>query len=58
MNEITITMQEYKDLIKAQVEYDQLRNLLQHHLEQGCGIYSDNLDTLCRLYRIEVKQDA
>lgn len=58
MKEITISVEEYQMLTTAMVEADMFRNLLEEKLKNGNSIYSDEIKLLCKLYRIEVKQDA
>lgn len=58
MNEVTITTEEYKDLLQVKFDYEHLKKLLQLYVNNGCGIYSSDLTTLCHLHGIEAKQDA
>lgn len=58
MNEITISYQEYMDLIKAKFEYDQLRNLIEKKLTDSGYIFSSDFELVGYLFGIEVKKDA
>ena len=58
MNEVTISTEEYKDLIKAKVEYDQLRNLLETKFAENDFLYSGDVAVISLLFGIEVKKDA
>lgn len=58
MNEVTITTEEYKDLIKAKVEYDQLRNLIEKKLTDSGYIFRSDFELVGYLFWIEVKKDA
>lgn len=58
MNEITITTEEYKDLIEAKFEYNQLRNLIEKKLTDSGYIFSSDFELVGQLFGIEVKKDA
>lgn len=58
MNEITISIEEYRMLISALHENDMLCSLLKKHLESNEAIFTDEVKTICAMLRLEVKQDA
>lgn len=58
MDEITISIDEYRMLLTAFNEADMLRNLFQKHLEANEAIYSDELKTICTMLGIEAIKDA
>lgn len=52
MQEITITIEEYKELLEQKVATETFKNLLAIKRIQGVGIYGDEVAFLCNLFGI------
>jgi hypothetical protein len=52
MPEITITIEEYKELLEQKVASDTFKNLLGCKRIQKVGIYADEVAFLCKLFGI------